>query len=692
MIKFNKIKDYKTNMPVIAEVFYSFVDSERFSIPYLWGISLNNEIYYGREINDFINTIITLSQNNDNVIIYSFELRMLYASLVNVFEGYKIKKFSKGTKILNFTIDNVEFRALNSLIGNCSFEDFNRIDVNDRFDTFEFTKKYGISKLDYVFGIKTPNTVLPRFETNRIEVVCQREAEFINSLYNIFGISIPLTVSGISKSIIANECFKDGQDKYQRELGKFDKYDKSTTMPIHSLDHFYFLRRCFAGGYVGLNKNYKNKTVEDVTGVDFTSHYISCLLRNKYPIKYLGSIRDFSNEDKVEYNLQTNWCLVWCKLKDFRLKDGAVCRPLRNLKGRYTKKNDKDEYELTQPLVVFEDSDNIVYDGNEIVSAASLSFRGAYTDLESLSWFYEWSEIKYEYIEVYQKAYLPEGYCNAVKSLFRGKSINKNNPQRFKEVMSKTLVLITWGLFTTGFFAETEHELFKEIKDYNEFHNAFVNRTSCYQWGIACTAYARYSLLNLIDIIGEDWIYSDTDSMYIKNYKKWAPVIAAFNNFVDEETLANPYVTKDDICIKSEYANPITRKKKTYHLGHLIVDSQCKKFKVLKPKTYLKELDDGSLDLKMSGVSNIRTKFFETVDDPFEWFTLKDFDNNIIPKEYCDYYGTLDQFDTKTFTVTDIFGKEYSGHLSGGPYKSFKGYSLGSTNYITELINEVTSI
>ncbi|MEM1506600.1 hypothetical protein RG959_25010, partial [Domibacillus sp. 8LH] len=61
----------------------------------------------------------------------------------------------------------------------------------------------------------------------------------------------------------------------------------------------------------------------------------------------------------------------------------------------------------------------------------------------------------------------------------------------------------------------------EEIEKYNSSRKRFLY----YAWGIWVTAYARRNLWTGILAVGNDYIYSDTDSLKVLNYEKHEPYI-----------------------------------------------------------------------------------------------------------------------------------------------------------------------
>ena len=78
---------------------------------------------------------------------------------------------------------------------------------------------------------------------------------------------------------------------------------------------------------------------------------------------------------------------------------------------------------------------------------------------------------------------------------------------------------------------EQPADIEKEINSYNNSRTRFLY----YPWGVFVTAYARANLWSGILSVGDDYLYSDTDSIKMKNYKKHMDYVKSYNKKVTEK-------------------------------------------------------------------------------------------------------------------------------------------------------------
>ncbi|MHA4750694.1 hypothetical protein ACX0FG_15125, partial [Enterococcus faecium] len=111
----------------------------------------------------------------------------------------------------------------------------------------------------------------------------------------------------------------------------------------------------------------------------------------------------------------------------------------------------------------------------------------------------------------------------------------------------------------------------EEIENYNNSRKRFLY----YAWGIWVTAYARRNLWTGILAVGDDYIYSDTDSLKVRNYDNHLGYINWFNDCIVSKMKAMcVYYSLDESLL-----SPKTKEGKTKMMGVWDYEGTYKKFK-----------------------------------------------------------------------------------------------------------------
>ena len=169
----------------------------------------------------------------------------------------------------------------------------------------------------------------------------------------------------------------------------------------------------------------------------------------------------------------------------------------------------------------------------------------------------------------------------------------------------------------------------EQLDKYNK--NKSHKRFTYYPWGLFVTAYARRNLWTGIIEFGDDYIYSDTDSIKCLNADKHMKYITGYNQNITQkvDTVLKFYK------IDTESARPKTIKGKSKQLGVWDYETQgCPytEFKTLGAKRYLVKQGD-ELHITVAGIpKRAGVKFLSKYRNPFDVFS----DDMIIPEGESD--------------------------------------------------------
>ena len=110
-----------------------------------------------------------------------------------------------------------------------------------------------------------------------------------------------------------------------------------------------------------------------------------------------------------------------------------------------------------------------------------------------------------------------------------------------------------------------------------------------YQWGVWVTAWARYELHRLINLLGKEFVYCDTDSVKFTGEIPWEEINA---------------INKDYIRISEKIgSNAVDRKGNKHYMEVWEYEGTYRKFKTYGAKKYAYISDSGILSVTVAGVS-----------------------------------------------------------------------------------------
>jgi len=255
------------------------------------------------------------------------------------------------------------------------------------------------------------------------------------------------------------------------------------------------LRRSYYGGYTSVNEIYKGKVVKNITAIDYNSMYPSMMLYTPMPI---GKPEILKSSTNIKPYLNENYFVII----DFEA-EAINLRP-----GRFPT--------LTRKGFVAQ------YKKHFDVMSASL----VYSD-------YEWARKNYTFGSLEIKQYIVfrattgdfNDVINGLKTLKEKSSELDENGKYIKagvRTFAKLCLNSMYGKFAQSLVNEKRYVTLDDEKDaLKEFpdEDQELGKGKYLPVSIAVTAAARDALFTVYEKIGYDRIiYSDTDSIYIKDY------------------------------------------------------------------------------------------------------------------------------------------------------------------------------
>lgn len=639
-------------------------DLNKHSLIYCWQFAIDGKVIFGREISDFIILIDLLKEhtkdNEKHILVYVHNLAFEFQFIRKYFKWSKVFAISKRKPIYAIT-DGIEFR--------CSYilTNFSLNKLGDQLRIYKINKLVG--ELDYS-KIRTPKTFMTRQEIqyciNDVLVVSAYIQECILKEKYIY--NIPLTATGYCRRYTRNAClYRKGYNKHNRE---YQDLIKSLTIEV---DEYKQLKRCFQGGFTHCSFIWAFRLVYMVHSFDFTSSYPYALLSEQYPMSKGKKVKCRSKEEFYKYNK------YYCTMFDIQFTNIRE-KPYIN------------EHIISASKCFIKEC--ISVDNGRIVSAAKIAMTITNVDFDMINQFYDYDGFTVANMIVYKKDYLPAELIRSIIKLYKDKTTLKGVSGKEQEYLNgKALLNSVYGMMVTDISKEENiydgewnikpADVEKDIERYNKSKKRFL----FYPWGVWCTAYARKNLFSGILAFGNDYIYSDTDSLKVRNADLHMDYIDKYNigckvklklmckhrgiNYDDLEPetvdgIKKPlgvwdYETKDDIYLE---------------------------FKSLGAKRYLTHQQKAGYHLTVAGVNKKTALPYlieEYGDNVFDYFD----DSLLIPEDntgkqthcYIDY--------DETGVVIDDDGNEYRYETLSGIYLEKASYSVYCEEYL-DFIKGVT--
>lgn len=559
------------------------IQEEKSSFMYIWmfGIGYNQPIYYGRTWEEFTKLCATIQKiyglnENKRLIIYVHNLGYEFQFMRKYFKWENVFAVGERKPIKALTSYGIEFRDSLILSG------YSLAKTAANLQKHQVKKLVG--NLDYSL-IRTQDTKMNEKEleycNNDVEVILAYINEQIDQYKDIS--KIPLTNTGRVRSYVRHNCYYNNTNHRKSSGGKYSRYRKIMNDLTIDKDEYIMLKRAFMGGFTHANASYSGQVLEEVTSIDFTSSYPSVMLAEQYPMSR-GKEIEVESVKELE-KLCVKYCLVFnIKLDDVRSKIN------------------QENYISESKCLTLEGS---VKNNGRVFSADSLSMTITNVDFDIIKQCYEWENISVSNVIRYHKGYLPKPIIESILDLYEKKTVLKGvEGYEVEYLLSKGMINSVYGMSVTDVvqdehtydeeWEETPADIDKQIEKYNTSKNRFLY----YPWGVWVTAYARKNLWTGIIALGDDYIYSDTDSIKMLNYENHLDYISWYNTSTIKKL--------QDMCkhynLNEQRLSPKTKKGVTKMMGIWDYEGTYSHFKTLGAKRYLVE-DDGKLELTVAGLS-----------------------------------------------------------------------------------------
>ena len=622
---------------------------EKVAIMYIWQLGINGAVITGRTWDEFITVINRISERleltkDKRLIIYVHNLSYEFQFIRNRFEWYKIFSIDKRKPLYAITDTFIEFRCSYLLSG------YSLANVSKQLMRYKVAKMTG--DLDYSL-IRHKTTPLTTAELgyciNDVRVVMNYIRELIEDNKGIH--RLPLTKTGFVRQYCRNRTLNHHIDGRRRK--NWEYVDLMNELQLSGLDELETLQRAFAGGFTHANAYHADEVISNVDSYDFTSSYPAVMVAERFPMSR-GVRIQVKNKEHFDFLINKYCCVFDIEFTNI-----------------FASQVNDNPISVSKCFV----KQNVAENNGRVVCATKIVTTITEIDYEIISKFYTWTEMRVGKMYCYKRGYLPTPFVKSVLELYEKKTKLKGVKGKEVEYLnSKEMLNSTYGMCVTNplrdeFTYDGEwdtNELTEDMKREKIYqYNNSKNRFLFYPWGIYITAYARRNLFTAILATGDDYIYSDTDSVKIANGDKHKEYFSTYNNEIVNKlkTACEYHKLPYSLC------EPRTIKGVTKILGVWDYEGRYSRFKTLGAKRYMIECE-GALtvngveynhSLTVSGVNKYTAIPYLTekakTKDMFELFsnyltipakatgknihTYIDYETNGIVE---DYNGVVDEF------------------------------------------------
>ena len=674
IIKTNKKVNY-LNVPCAfdIETTSTVINGEKFAFSYIWqfGIGLNH-VYYGRtwgELIEFLEDLQDYLQLNDSnrLIMYVHNLGYEFQFMRKYFNWVNIFAIDERKPIKALCDLGIEFRDSYILSG------YSLANTAKNLTKHKIAKMVGDLDYSLIRHTLTPLTEIElKYCENDILVILAYIDEQIEQYTDIT--KIPLTNTGRVRSYVRNNCYYDNTNHKKSNKGKYIRYRKIMSDLTIDIKSYIQLKTAFMGGFTHSNPYHTGITLENVGSIDLTSSYPSVMCAELYPMSRPKELKPSSYDELKQ--LAKTYCIV-LDVKFIGLK---------NILGYESYISES----KCKNLVGGNINNGRVYEADE------LSITLTDVDMQIIERVYSWDKIALKNVMGFRKAYLPKSIIESILNLYQDKTTLKGvQGKEVEYLLSKGMLNSVYGMSVTdivkdnAIYNDAENWDFEkvDIAEEIEKYNGSKNRFLYYAWGIYVTAYARRNLWTGILAVGNDYVYSDTDSIKALNYDNHTPYVEAYNKNV----LAKLYKMCDELDFDPSLLKPKTVTGEVKPLGVWEFEGNYNRFKTLGAKRYLvQEGDKYSLTVaglsKANGMQYIKDVCGNDSDKIFDMFN----DNLYIPSDKTGKMTHTYIDNEQAHQVTDYLGHTVTEHALSGVHLGACDFTLSISQQYMKFLNQLS--
>ena len=324
------------------------------------------------------------------------------------------------------------------------------------------------------------------------------------------------------------------------------------------------LREAFRGGDTHANRFYSGRIIKNVKSADRSSSYPDVLCNCQFPVS------PFFHAGRVSYNTLLNMIVVRKKAVIMRVSISKL-RLHNDLWGAPYLSKDKCRR-----------IEKGAFDNGRILSAEYLETTITDVDFKIIIDQYDFDDLCAFDVSYARYGKLPKSLIDTVIEYYKAKTELKNVPgQEIYYMKSKNKLNSIYGMmaqnpvkqdivYNDGVWSTANDPEAEILAESNR--KAFL----CYQWGVWCTAWARYRLQEGIKLAGENFVYCDTDSVKYIGDINWKE----YNKQREKDSKASGAFATDPKGI-------------THYMGVYEADGEYSEFKTLGAKKYAYNYEPG---------------------------------------------------------------------------------------------------
>lgn len=317
------------------------------------------------------------------------------------------------------------------------------------------------------------------------------------------------------------------------------------------------LREAFRGGDTHANRFYSGRIIKNVKSADRSSSYPDVLCNCQFPVS------PFFHAGRVSYNTLLNMVVVRKKAVIMRVAISKL-RLHNDLWGAPYLSKDKCRR-----------IEKGAFDNGRILSAEYLETTITDVDFKIILDQYDFDDLCAFDVSYARYGKLPKSLIDTVIAYYKAKTELKNVPgQEIYYMKSKNKLNSIYGMmaqnpvkqdivYNSGVWSTANDPEAEILAESNR--KAFL----CYQWGVWCTAWARFRLQEGIKLAGENFVYCDTDSVKYIGSIDWT----AYNKQREKDSKASGAYATDPNGIM-------------HYMGVYEADGEYAEFKTLGAKKY----------------------------------------------------------------------------------------------------------